>query len=140
MYSYTIIISVVSRRSHLPESREGSGYARPGEGSGYTRPGEGSGYTKPDEDQDFTGDSGFSSSSKYFDDSDPYCVVDLWRRPPPNSLAPQKKGKTKYCSYVDSMPFHGIFDGENLLFVYKKNFMEENFRIAGPTILYVDSL
>lgn len=105
---------MVSRRSNIPESREGSGYvrpgegsgyARPGEGSGYMRPGEGSGYTRPDEDQDFTGDSGFSSSSKYFDDSDPYCVVDLWRRPPPNSLAPQKKGKMKYCCYVASMGY-----------------------------------
>ena len=53
---------------------------------------EGTGYARPDEDTDFTGDSGFSSSSKYNDDSDPYCVVDLWRRPPPNTLAPQKKG------------------------------------------------
>ena len=35
-----------------------------------------------DEEQDFTGDSGFSSSSRYYDDHDAYCVVDLWRRPP----------------------------------------------------------
>lgn len=33
-----------------------------------------------DEDQDFTGDSGFSTASRYYDDHDPYCVVDLWRR------------------------------------------------------------
>ena len=35
-----------------------------------------------DEEQDFTGDSGFSASSRYYDDHDAYCVVDLWRRPP----------------------------------------------------------
>ena len=35
-----------------------------------------------DEEHDFTGDSGFSSSSRYYDDHDAYCVVDLWRRPP----------------------------------------------------------
>ena len=35
-----------------------------------------------DEEQDFTGESGFSASSRYYDDHDAYCVVDLWRRPP----------------------------------------------------------
>ena len=57
---------------------------------------EGGGYARLDEEQDFTGDSGFvvSGSSKFYDDSDPYCVVDLWRRLPPTNTekATEKKG------------------------------------------------
>lgn len=49
-----------------------------------------SGYGR-EEEQDFTGDSGFSAStSKYSDDSDPYCVVDiLWRR---QQTTPRNRG------------------------------------------------
>ena len=52
------------------------------------------GHTGREDDQDFTGDSGFSASTKYFDDSDPYCVVDLWRRPLPPTppAAAREKG------------------------------------------------
>ena len=43
-------------------------------------PSEATGHCSRDEEQDFTGDSGFSTSSRYYDDHDAYCVVDLWRR------------------------------------------------------------
>ena len=42
------------------------------------------GQSAKEEDQDFTGDSGFGTASRYYDDHDAYCVVDLWKRPPGN--------------------------------------------------------
>ena len=46
--------------------------------------GEATGQSAKEEDQDFTGDSGFGTASRYYDDHDAYCVVDLWKRPPGN--------------------------------------------------------
>jgi hypothetical protein len=55
-----------------------------------------------DEEQDFTGDSGFSASSRYYDDHDAYCVVDLWRRPPATRTPAVSDPKHVYMSVMKS--------------------------------------
>ena len=71
---------------------------------------EGTGNAKLEEDQDFTGDSGFSASSKFYDDSDPYCVVDLWRRPPPNRLLPAGKKGVLYIVLANTETCNNTID------------------------------
>ena len=52
-----------------------------------------SGHGVKDEDLDSTDDSGISTAFKYYDDPDPYCVVELCRRRP-RDIASAGKSKS----------------------------------------------